>query len=93
MRANWPSTVAEIGTPQLIFVDESGITTEMTRRYGRVMGGHRLNDSTPASWLTLTILGAVGLRGGQAMDAQRAADYLAGLQQPVERQESEHAAA
>src|ERR1039458_6966275 len=35
LRANWPSTVAEIDAQRLIFVDESGITTEMTRRYGR----------------------------------------------------------
>jgi DDE superfamily endonuclease len=59
--------VAEIDAQQFIFVDERGITTEMTRRYGRVVGGQRLNDSTPASWRSLTILGAVGLRGWQAM--------------------------
>jgi len=39
----------------------------MTRRYGRVTGGQRLNDSTPASWRSLTILGAVGLGGWRAM--------------------------
>jgi transposase len=39
----------------------------MTRRYGRVAGGQRLNDSTPVSWRSLTILGAVGLGGWQAM--------------------------
>jgi DDE superfamily endonuclease len=39
----------------------------MTRRYGRVVGGQRLNDSTPASWRSLTILGAVGLGGWRAM--------------------------
>lgn len=54
-------------------MDESGITTEMTRRYGRVAGGQRLNDSTPASWRSLTILGAIGLGGWRAMMSIEAA--------------------
>jgi len=59
--------VADVAAEQLIFVDESGITTEMTRRYGRVEGGQRLNDSAPASWRSLTILGAVSLGGWHAL--------------------------
>lgn len=47
----------------LIFLDESGITTEMTRRYGRAQGGQRIAEGTPGHWRTLTILGAVGLQG------------------------------
>lgn len=47
----------------LIFLDESGITTEMTRRYGRAKGGQRIAEGTPGHWRTLTILGAVGLQG------------------------------
>lgn len=35
----------------------------MTRRYGRAEGGQRLNDSTPAKWRTVTLLGAVGING------------------------------
>lgn len=62
----WPAKVGKAGVGQLIFVDESGITTEMTRRYGRVQGGQRLNDSTPARWRTLTVLGAVRLSGWTA---------------------------
>ena len=46
-----------------MFVDESGITTEMTRRYGRVAGGQRLRDSAPGRWRTLTLLGAIGIGG------------------------------
>ena len=61
-RAKWPSRIAGIEAKNLVFVDESGITTEITRRYGRVEGGQRLNDSTPASWQTLTVLGAVGIQ-------------------------------
>jgi transposase len=65
-RAKWPASVGSVDVSQLIFVDESGITTEMTRRYGRVEGGQRLNDSTPARWRTLTVLGAVRLGGWAA---------------------------
>lgn len=54
-------------------MDESGITTEMTRRYGRVAGGQRLHDSTPASWRSLTILGAIALGGWHAMMSIEAA--------------------
>jgi hypothetical protein len=32
----------------MIFLDESGVTAEMTRRYGRVLGGARLAEGTPA---------------------------------------------
>lgn len=36
----------------------------MTRRYGRVLGGTRLNEGVPAGrWRMLTVLGAVGISG------------------------------
>lgn len=49
---------------RLIFLDESGVTTEMTRRYGRAPAGERVCEGTPAgNWRTLTVVGAIGLRG------------------------------
>jgi transposase len=43
-----------------VFLDESGVTTEMTRRYGRGLRGERVVDATPAGhWRTLTLLGAI----------------------------------
>jgi len=49
---------------KLIFLDESGVTTEMVRRYGRAEGGRRALDSTPASrWRSLTLLGAISVSG------------------------------
>lgn len=49
---------------RLIFLDESGVTTEMTRRYGRAVGGARVREGTPAGhWKALTVLGAVSLSG------------------------------
>jgi transposase len=50
-----------------VFLDESGVTTEMTRRYGRAEGGQRVQDAVPAGhWRTLTILAALSLRGIRA---------------------------
>lgn len=48
----------------MIFLDESGVTTEMTRRYGRGARGERVREGTPAGpWRTLTILGAIRASG------------------------------
>ncbi len=47
-----------------MFLDESGVTTEMTRRYGRGLRGERVHDATPAGhWRTLTLLGAITCQG------------------------------
>ena len=48
----------------LIYLDESGVTTSMTRRYARGLGGARIHESTPdGNWKILTILGAMSMRG------------------------------
>ena len=40
----------------------------MTRRYGRAMGGERVDEGVPASnWRTLTVLGAVDISGWVAV--------------------------
>jgi hypothetical protein len=53
-------------TPQekLIFLDESGVTTSMTRLYARCLGGRRIHEATPGGhWKIMTILGAMSTRG------------------------------
>lgn len=53
-----------IDPERLVFLDESGVTTEMTRRYGRALGGARVAEGTPAGhWKTLTVVGAVSRAG------------------------------
>jgi transposase len=48
----------------LIYLDESGVSTQMTRRYARAPRGVRVHESTPeGNWKILTILGAMSLRG------------------------------
>lgn len=47
-----------------MFLDESGVTTEMTRRYGRARRGQRVREGTPAGHgRTLTLLGAMTVDG------------------------------
>lgn len=49
---------------KLIFLDESGVTTAMTRLRGRCVGGRRIHEATPGGhWKILTVLGAMSLRG------------------------------
>jgi hypothetical protein len=48
----------------LIFLDESGVTTSMTRLYARSLGGKRIQEAAPGGhWKILTVLGAMSLRG------------------------------
>jgi transposase len=49
---------------RLIFLDESGVTTSMTRLRGRCLGGRRIHEATPGGhWKIMTILGAMSLSG------------------------------
>jgi hypothetical protein len=60
----------------LIILDESGVTTSMTRLYGRRADGRRIHESTPgAHWKILTILAAMRLGGiSAAMTIEEATD-------------------
>jgi hypothetical protein len=47
-RQAWWEQISRIDPRRLVFLDESGVTTEMTRRYGRGLRGERVHDATPA---------------------------------------------
>jgi hypothetical protein len=48
----------------LVFVDETGITTAMTRRYARAPRNERARGSAPCGhWRRLTVLGALSGEG------------------------------
>lgn len=69
-----------------MFVDESGVTTQMTRRWGRAPRGERIAEATPQGhWQVLTMLGTMSLRGRvAAMTVESATDgdvFLAYLEQ------------
>lgn len=52
---------------RLVFVDESGAKTNMTRLYGRAMAGQRAIDNTPCGhWCTTTMISSVRLDGSTA---------------------------
>lgn len=47
-----------------MFLDESGVTTEMTRRYGWAPRPQRVSEAVPAGhWRTLTVLAALTVEG------------------------------
>ena len=56
--------IGKIDLDRLIFLDESGVSTQMTRLYARGAGGGRIHEATPdGRWKILTILGAISTRG------------------------------
>ena len=78
--------ICAISPEHLIFLDESGVTTSMTRLYGRRVDGRRIHEATPAGkWKILTILGALRLAGvNAAMTIEEATDadiFLAYVEQ------------
>jgi transposase len=67
LRAAFRETVKACEVRQMKFVDESGATLAMTRRYGRAAPGQRVVDSVPVNdGENYTMLAAVGLDGLQA---------------------------
>lgn len=53
-----------IDIKKLIFLDESGAKTNMTRHRGRAKYGQRLNDATPAgNWSTTTMVSSIDYNG------------------------------
>jgi transposase len=52
---------------QLVFIDESGVRTNMARQYGRAPRGHRLVDYVPhGHWKTTTFVAALRHEGWTA---------------------------
>ena len=64
LRQTWWELVGEIDPACLVFLDESGVTTEMTRRYGWGPRSERVREAVPAGhWRTLTVLAALTTEG------------------------------
>jgi transposase len=62
-RADFTEVVAELDPEHLVFVDESGATTVMTRTYGRAPAGERVPGSVPGSWESVTMICGMRLSG------------------------------
>ncbi len=66
-REEWSAQQGALDFTRLVFLDESGAKTNMTRLRGRVHEGQRLVDTAPhGHWCTTTIIGAVRLDGSTA---------------------------
>jgi transposase len=59
-REEWRSLQPDMNPDNLVFVDESGASTKMTRLYGRCPRGERLVCAAPhGRWKTTTFVGAL----------------------------------
>jgi transposase len=59
-RQNWHASQAELNPERLVFLDETGASTNMARRYGRCPRGERLLSSAPwGHWKTTTFVAAL----------------------------------
>jgi transposase len=66
-RARWSKATKRIAHSRLLFIDESGAKTNMTRLYGRGPRGARVRDRIPCGrWETTTMIAAIGRNGPQA---------------------------
>lgn len=65
-RAEFRTTVATIAPGCLVFVDESGANTAMTRTYGRAPRGQRVVGAVPGQWESMTLICALRLAGVEA---------------------------
>ncbi|WP_442499222.1 transposase [Methylobacter sp. sgz302048] len=83
-REQWQARQQHCDLFQLVFLSETGLSTDMIRRYGRALGGARCRDAAPASrWQTMTLI--AGLRADriaapwcvdQAMAGEAFKEYL-----------------
>lgn len=85
-RSEWREPARRIDPERLIFLDESSVATEMTRRYGRARRGRRVREAVPARrWRTLSVLGAIrrsGWVGAMTIEAPTDGEiFLAYLEQ------------
>jgi len=63
-RDEWRGLLAEVQLDQLVFLDEFGATTNMTRRYARGPRGRRVVCKTPhGHWKILSTIAAMTTRG------------------------------
>jgi transposase len=64
LRREWAEGAKDVPAKKLVFVDESGANTSMTRARGRAPRGERVPGAVPnGHWSTLTMIGALRLEG------------------------------
>jgi transposase len=64
LRREWAEGAKDVPAKKLVFVDESGANTSMTRARGRAPRGEPVPGAVPnGHWSTLTMIGALRLEG------------------------------
>jgi transposase len=62
-RAEFEQRMAAVDPHHLVFVDETGATTALTRTYGWAPVGERVEGSVPGRWQTVTLITGLRLDG------------------------------
>lgn len=66
-RRRWKDEQARLDPAKLVFVDETGASTQMARLYGRAKRGHRVVSRIPwGHWKTVTFVAGLRLDGFSA---------------------------
>ena len=66
-RKKWAESITPEQLEHLVFLDESGVNTDMTRRYGRAHSSERCVDHTPLNTpQTTTVLSSIRFNGEKA---------------------------
>lgn len=88
-RREFCEELAGIDPARLVFVDECGANTAMTRNYGRAPAGERVYTDTPGGWESITLTCGMRLSGAIAAEAFPGAtntvqfeDYVEGVLVP-----------
>jgi transposase len=80
-RKAWFERQLDLDPTRLVFIDETGASTKMARRYGRAPRGQRLRAGVPhGHWKTTTFIGALRLEGMTApmvLDGPMTGDWFA----------------
>jgi transposase len=92
-RGAWSENQAAMDADKLIFLDESGSNTNMSRLYARAKGGERADDAIPLSkGESTTILSSMRLSGetayttfSGAVNGERFKEYLKNILAPTLR--------
>jgi transposase len=78
-RKAWQKQMKKFNVKNLVFIDESGVQNNMTRFYGRIIGGNRLREPVPGrNWDTTTMISSMRYDGSiSAMTIEGTTDAVA----------------
>ena len=63
-REKWKETIKTLDVSKLVFLDESGVNINLTRRYGRAIGKERVHDYAPLNTpKSTTMLSSIRMDG------------------------------